>query len=89
MRRPLFALGEYRRSLALLGEAEALARTLDDRARLGQVLAQRANVLRPTGDLDGAIAAGQQALDLASALGDSALQVPASHRLGQAYYFRR
>ena len=28
-----------------------------------------------TGDLDGAIAAGRQALELAAALGDSALQV--------------
>src|SRR5262249_15417294 len=36
---PLFQLGEQERSLALLGEAEALARALDDRARLGQVLA--------------------------------------------------
>ncbi len=32
------------------------------------------------------MAAGQQALALAAALGDSALQVQASHRLGQAYY---
>src|SRR5262249_50871830 len=32
--RPLQALGEYRRRRALLGEAEALARALDDRARL-------------------------------------------------------
>ena len=87
VRRPLVALGEYRRSLALLGEAEALARTLDDRVRLGQVLAHRAVALRQTGDLDGAIAAGQQALDLAAALGDSAMQVQASHSLGQAYYF--
>ena len=39
-----------------------------------------------TGDLDGAIVAGQQALELAAALGDSALQGQASHRLGQAYY---
>ena len=38
-----------------------------------------------TGDLDGAMAAGQQALELAAELGDSALQVQASHRLGQAY----
>ena len=79
--------GEYGRRLALLGEAEALARALDDRARLGQVLAQMATVLRMTGDLDGAIAAGQQALDLAAALGESALQVQASHHLGQACYF--
>ncbi len=36
----------------------------------------------PTGDPDGAIAAGQQALELAAALGDSALQVRASHAPG-------
>jgi class 3 adenylate cyclase/tetratricopeptide (TPR) repeat protein len=83
---PLFALGEYGRSLALLGEAEALARALDDRARLGWVLARRADVLRITGDFDGAGAAGQQALALAAALGESALQVRASHHLGQIYY---
>ena len=83
---PLIALGEYGRCLALLGEAEALARALDDRARLGRVLARMAHVLRITGDLDGAIAAGQQALALAAALGDRALQVQASYNLGQVYY---
>ena len=36
----LHVLGEYERRLALLGEAEALARALDDRARLGRVLAR-------------------------------------------------
>jgi predicted ATPase len=83
---PLRALGEQRRRLALLGEAEALARALGDRARLGRVLASMALVLRATGDLDGAMAAGRQALDLAAALGDSALQVRASLNLAQAYY---
>src|SRR4029453_9299038 len=34
---PLGTLGEFGRSLALLGEAETLARVLDDRARLGRV----------------------------------------------------
>src|SRR5207249_595718 len=43
---PLTVLGEYRRCRALLGEAEALARVLDDRARLGGVLARMAHVLR-------------------------------------------
>ena len=79
-------LGEHGRRLALLGEAEALARALDDRARLGRVLAGMAHVLRITGDPDGAMAAGQQALELAAALGDSALQVQASYTLGQAYH---
>ena len=82
----LSALGEHGRRLALLGEAEALARALDDRARLGRVLAQMAHVLRITGDHDGAMATGQQALELAVELGDSALQGQASHTLGQAYY---
>ena len=81
----LIVLGEYKRSLALLGEAEALARARDDRAQLGRVLAQMAAVLRITGDLDGAITAGQQALALAAELADRALQAEASHNLGQVY----
>ena len=60
-------LGEYGRYLALLGEAEVLARALDDRSRLGQVLASMARVLAMTGDHDGAMAVGQQALALAVA----------------------
>ena len=83
---PLNSLGETGRRLALLGEAEALARALDDRARLGRVLASMAFVLRQTGDSDGAIAAGQQALELATALGESALQVRTSLSLGMAYH---
>jgi class 3 adenylate cyclase/tetratricopeptide (TPR) repeat protein len=83
---PLSALGEYGRCLALLGEAEALATALADRAWLVQVLARKARVLRITGDRDGAVGAGQQALALAAALGESPAQVQASHNLGQAYY---
>ena len=79
-------LGEYGQRRALLGEAEALARALADRALLGQVLARMAQLLRQTGDHDGAITAGQQALELAAALGDSALQVQASFRLGTIYF---
>jgi class 3 adenylate cyclase len=78
--------GEYQRSLVLLGEAEALARQLDDRAQLGQVLSRISWVRRTLGDLDGAIAAGQQALEVAATLGDSDLQTAASYRLGQVYY---
>jgi tetratricopeptide (TPR) repeat protein len=69
-----------------LGEAEALARALDDRARLGRVLAVMAQVLRQTGDLDGAMAAAQQALGFAAVLGDSALQAQAAFHLGQTYH---
>jgi tetratricopeptide (TPR) repeat protein len=76
---------EYGRRLALLGEAEALARALDDRVRLARVLAQTGHIRRGAGGHDGAIAVGQQALALAAELGQSALQVRASHFLGQPY----
>src|SRR5262249_28848603 len=81
----LTRLGEYGRSLALLGEAEVLARALDDRLRLGRVLVGMARICRITGDHDGAIAVGRQALELAAALGHSALQVQVFHHLGLAY----
>jgi tetratricopeptide (TPR) repeat protein len=68
-----------------LGEAEALARALNDRARLGRVLVRLANALRETGDLNGTITAAQQARALAAELGESALQVRASYSLGTAY----
>ena len=83
--RSLSALGEYERSLALLSEAASLSRALDDRARLGWVLTHLASERMEMGDLDNAIAAGQQALELAAALDESALQVRASYTLGRAY----
>src|SRR4030095_15087306 len=82
----LNALGEYERRLALLDEAAALARGLADRSRLGPGWVQIAHVRRITGDSDGAMAAGRQALELAAALGNSALQGEVSHRLGQVYH---
>src|SRR5262249_46285266 len=84
----LDTLGEYGRLLARLGEAEALARVLDDRARLVQVLALMAAARGATGDSAGALAAGQQALALAVELGDNALQGQASLRLGHTSYAR-
>jgi tetratricopeptide (TPR) repeat protein len=82
----LISLGEPGRSTALFREAEALARALDEHAHLARVLTMMATVYRITGDHAGAIAVGQQAFALATAHGDLALQVTASHRLGQAYY---
>jgi tetratricopeptide (TPR) repeat protein len=84
--RPLNAQGEHERALALLREAEARARADDDRARLAQVLAPLTLVLRIRGDFAGALAAGEQALALATALGDLALQADASYALGPAYF---
>jgi tetratricopeptide (TPR) repeat protein len=76
-------LGENERSLVLIGEAEALARTLDDRARLGRVLVQKTQLLRTIADHPGAIVTGQQALAITADLGDRAMQVAATHRLAQ------
>ena len=45
-----------------------------------------AEALRLTGDPDGAMAVGQQALRLAAALGESALQVQASQKLAMVYH---
>src|SRR5207244_2878442 len=84
---PVGPLGEERPRGGLLGEAEALARALTDRARLGRVPVRMSNALRDTGDDNGAITASQEALALALALGDSALQALASLQLGTSYYF--
>jgi tetratricopeptide (TPR) repeat protein len=83
--RPLTPLGANTRRLSLLGEAEALARALDDRAQLGQVLARMSQVRRVTGDLEGAIVVGRQACELVAAHGERGVQVYAAFRLGQAY----
>jgi tetratricopeptide (TPR) repeat protein len=81
----LFPLEEFGSLLSHLQKAEARAWAFDDRVRLVQVLAQTASVRRAAGDPDGAIAAGQQALALATEIGDRALQARASLHLGQAY----
>jgi DNA-binding NtrC family response regulator/tetratricopeptide (TPR) repeat protein len=82
----LGALGEYQRDLALMSEAEALARGLHDQGRLGRVLVRKTQLLRMTADHRGAIATGQQALALAATLDDRIMQMAAAHRLGQAYF---
>jgi tetratricopeptide (TPR) repeat protein len=79
-------LGEYGQALTHLEEATVLAQALDDQARLGQVLVQKTFLLRMTANHPGAITTGQQALHLATTLGDRAMQVAAGQRLGQAYF---
>ena len=81
----LGTLGAHGRRLALLGEAEAMARALDDRSRLVQVLTRMGQVYRVTADHDRAMAVGQQALELATGLGDRTVQGHAAYFLGQTY----
>ena len=75
LRNALFALGELGRILDHLREAEALAEALDDQRRLGRVAAYLSDYFRDMGDHDRAVASGQRALAIATALGDVALQV--------------
>ena len=76
--------GEHQKSLDLLREAEALAGQLDDSTRMGRVLGVMSYVRRELGDLDGAMAAGQQALTIAAGLRDPVQKADASYRLAQA-----
>ena len=84
----LSMLGESRRSLAYLREAEAFAEKLQDRGRLGRVFANMTYALGSLGDLDSAIDAGERARAIAAALDDPALRVSTNVALGRAYYGR-
>jgi tetratricopeptide (TPR) repeat protein len=85
LRNALRLLGDDRRLLAVLREAEALAGALDDPPRLGQVLRFLANQFSMLGAHDQAIATSQRALALASAGGDAVLHAQANDALGAAY----
>ena len=100
MRNVLIALGDFGRMFELLGEAEALAKTLEDPRRLGWVSAYLSPYFSNTGDQDHAIETGQRALAIATASGDFALEMMATFFLGltslalghyqqQAQYHRR
>jgi tetratricopeptide (TPR) repeat protein len=82
----LAVLGDFGRRLALLREAEALARRLDDRPRLVEALARIGQVHRQAGDNDSALSVGREALALATGFGNGAAQVQAAYFLGQTYY---
>jgi tetratricopeptide (TPR) repeat protein len=83
----LFVLGEHEGVLDHLREAETLAQGLDDRRRLGQVFTQMTRYFITTmGEYDRAVASGQRALALATALGDVGLQVQVMFHLGEAHY---
>jgi class 3 adenylate cyclase/tetratricopeptide (TPR) repeat protein len=86
LRTALRPLGENARILTVLREAEALATTLDDQHRLGQVLIALGIHLNIQCAYDQAIAAGERALVLASTSGDVVLHALANLRLGQGYH---
>jgi class 3 adenylate cyclase/tetratricopeptide (TPR) repeat protein len=85
LRNALLLLGEQGRILGHLREAEGLAKTLDDRRRLGRVASYMGDYFWRMGHHDRAIEVSQQALTLGLALEDFGLQVQANFYLGRAY----
>lgn len=88
LRPVLVRLGEARRALAILREAEALAERLDDDHRRGRVQAYISTSHTLLGELDEALVAGTSALALADRLGDLRLRILSVTNLVQAYHFR-
>jgi tetratricopeptide (TPR) repeat protein len=88
LRTALFPSGDFRRILAALREAEALAMGLDDPRRLARVSIFLSFDFRRRGLYDQAIAAGQRALALATASGDLVLHALANQYLGLAFQAR-
>jgi class 3 adenylate cyclase/tetratricopeptide (TPR) repeat protein len=85
LRTALFPSGDLGRILPALREAEALAVSLGDSRRLGEVSGFLSNYFRLMGAYDQAIAAAQRVLALATASGEVVLQALAHQRLGLAY----
>jgi class 3 adenylate cyclase/tetratricopeptide (TPR) repeat protein len=86
LRTALTPSGDYGRILAYLREAESLAAALDDPHRLGQVSVFLSYHFFLRGAHDQAIAAGERALALATASGDSVLCALANLYLGQPFH---
>ena len=88
LRVALLASGDLMQVRVYLEQAEALARALDDRARLMPIVISRSTILVNLGALDQAIEAGLQGRSLAEQSSDAACYVSACFALGQAYWNR-
>jgi tetratricopeptide (TPR) repeat protein len=84
----LATLGEVRRALERLSEAEALAERLNEDRRRGRVCAFMTNAHSLLGELDEALVTGTRALEIARRLGDLRLNIPTTTQLEQAHYYR-
>jgi class 3 adenylate cyclase/tetratricopeptide (TPR) repeat protein len=88
LRTSLSPLGEFRRSFELLREAEAIATTLNDQARLARVFTFKALYFWSIGQQDQAIDASEQANVAALPVGDAPAQVLAKLFAGRARHAR-
>jgi tetratricopeptide (TPR) repeat protein len=85
LRSALLPAGDLERILAVLREAEALAATLGDQRRLGQVSLFLTVHFYQWGAYEQAISCGQRALEVATAEGNMSLQALANQYLGVSY----
>jgi tetratricopeptide (TPR) repeat protein len=88
LRPVLSQVGEIRRMLERLREAESVAERLNDDRRLGRVCAFITNVHSLLGELDAAHASGVRGLRIAQALGDPGPRILTTVFLEQAHFFR-
>jgi tetratricopeptide (TPR) repeat protein len=88
LRPVLSILGEGRRMLERLREAEALAERLNDDRRRGWVCAFLTNIHNNLGELDEALVTGTRALEIAGRLADLRLRLVTTSYLEQAHYLR-
>jgi class 3 adenylate cyclase/tetratricopeptide (TPR) repeat protein len=88
LRPVLNQLGEVRRALERLREAETLTEKLNDDQRRGRVCAVMMNMHSLLGDLDEALVTGTHALEIAGRLGDLKLRILTTTLLLQAHYYR-
>src|SRR4030095_9526333 len=88
LRAVLIQLGEGRRALQLMREAEVWAKRLRDERRQSRVYAVLANTHTLLGDVDEGVAAGIRAWTIACAVGDLESQIQSRLCLQQAHYFQ-
>jgi hypothetical protein len=86
LRSALLPSNDSRRILAYLCEAENLAVAIDDHRRLGHISGYLSVQFRSTGAYDQATAAGQRALALAAAGGDTVVHALANLYLGATHW---
>jgi tetratricopeptide (TPR) repeat protein len=87
--RPMLSqLGEARRGLARLREAETLAERLNDDRRRGRVSAVLTNAHSLLGEMNEALVTGTRALEFAGRLRDLRLRILTTTQLEQAHYYR-
>jgi class 3 adenylate cyclase/tetratricopeptide (TPR) repeat protein len=88
LRPVLRQLGEGRKMLEQLCEAETISERLKDDRRRGQVCAFMTTVLSTFDNLDQALVAGNRAREIAHHLDDLRLRILATSHLEQAHYYR-